>query len=48
MYRQLVQQSTQLAYLDALWLLAVATAMMVPIVWIARKPKAMGGAPAGH
>ena len=48
MYRQLVQQSTQLAYLDALWLLAVATAMMVPIVWIARKPKPMGGAPAGH
>jgi DHA2 family multidrug resistance protein len=48
MYRQLVQQSTQLAYLDALWLLAVAAAMMVPLVWVAHRPPARGGAPAAH
>ncbi len=46
-YRQLVQQATQLAYLDALWVLAVATSMMVPLVWLARRPPARG-APAGH
>jgi DHA2 family multidrug resistance protein len=46
MYRQLVQQSTQLAYLDALWLLALASAMMVPLVWFAQRPR--GGSPAGH
>jgi DHA2 family multidrug resistance protein len=47
MYRQLVQQSTQLAYLDALWALAVATAVMVPLVLLAQRPQP-GGAPAGH
>jgi MFS transporter, DHA2 family, multidrug resistance protein len=47
MYRQLVQQATQLAYLDAFWILAIATAMMVPLVWFARRPPARG-APAGH
>ncbi len=46
MYRQLLQQATQLAYLDALWLLGVATAIMVPIAWIAKRPA--GAAPAGH
>ncbi len=45
MYRQLSQQATQLAYLDALWLLAVATACMVPLVWLAQRPQ--GRAPAG-
>jgi len=45
MYRQLSQQATQLAYLDALWMLAVATAFMVPLVWLAQRPQ--GGAPAG-
>jgi DHA2 family multidrug resistance protein len=47
MYRQLAQQSMQLAYLDALWVLAVATAVMVPLVWVTRRPQARG-APAGH
>jgi DHA2 family multidrug resistance protein len=45
MYRQLVLQSMQLAYLDALWMLAVATACMIPVVWIAQKPR--GGMPSG-
>jgi DHA2 family multidrug resistance protein len=39
MYRQLVLQSTQLAYIDALWILAVGAALMVPLVWLARKPQ---------
>jgi DHA2 family multidrug resistance protein len=46
MYRQLVVQATQLAYLDALFYLGVATALMVPLVWIAKRPQA-GAAPAG-
>jgi MFS transporter, DHA2 family, multidrug resistance protein len=47
MYRQLVQQATQLAYLDALIALSVATALMVPIVWLATRPAPLG-APVGH
>ena len=47
MYRQLVQQATQLAYLDALRALAVATALMLPVIWLAGRPQARG-APAGH
>ena len=34
-------------WVDALWLLAVATAIMVPLVWFAQRPTARG-APAGH
>ncbi len=47
MYRQVVQQATQLAYLDALGVLGLATAVMVPMVWLAARPRPMG-APAGH
>jgi DHA2 family multidrug resistance protein len=47
MYRQLVQQSIQLAYLDALWVLGLATAIMVPLVWLTQRPQPRG-APAGH
>jgi DHA2 family multidrug resistance protein len=47
MYRLLVVQATQLAYLDALKALAFATACMVPLVWVAKRPAAMN-APAGH
>jgi DHA2 family multidrug resistance protein len=47
MYRQLLQQSTQLAYLDALWVLGVGAALMVPILWFTKRPGPMG-APAGH
>jgi DHA2 family multidrug resistance protein len=46
-YRQLVQQSTQLAYLDAFFILAVATAVMVPLAWVSQRPRPRG-APAGH
>jgi DHA2 family multidrug resistance protein len=47
MYRLLVLQATQLAYLDALFFLGVLTAIMVPLVWLAQKPQG-GAAPAGH
>jgi DHA2 family multidrug resistance protein len=47
MYRQLVQQSTQLAYLDALYVLAIGAVAMVPLVWFAQRPP-QRGAPAGH
>jgi hypothetical protein len=47
MYRQLAIQATQLAYLDALRILGFATAIMVPLVWLAERPAARG-APAGH
>jgi DHA2 family multidrug resistance protein len=47
LYRQLAQQATQLAYLDALRALGLATALMVPVIWLAGRPQARG-APAAH
>jgi MFS transporter, DHA2 family, multidrug resistance protein len=47
MYRQLALQAAQLAYLDALIALSVATALMVPLVWLAKRATPMG-APMGH
>ena len=47
MYRQLVQQATQLAYLDAFATLAAATALMVPLVWLTTR-STRAAAPAGH
>src|SRR5581483_4806554 len=44
MYRQLLQQATQLAYLDAFAVLGIATALMVPLVWLTSRPTR--GAPA--
>ena len=44
-YRQLVLQATQLAYLDALWVLGIVSACMIPIAWISSRPQ--GRAPAG-
>jgi DHA2 family multidrug resistance protein len=45
-YLQLQQQATTLAFLDAIKMLAVATGLMLPLLFLAQKPKA-GGAPAG-
>jgi DHA2 family multidrug resistance protein len=45
MYRRLVLQSTELAYLDALFILGCVAGCMIPIVWMAQKPT--GRAPAG-
>jgi DHA2 family multidrug resistance protein len=46
MYRQLVQQATQLAYLDALWVLGVMGFLMVPIIFLTKRPGPMGAAAA--
>jgi DHA2 family multidrug resistance protein len=46
MYRQLMQQATQLAYLDALWVLGVMGALMVPIIFLTKRPGPMGAAAA--
>jgi MFS transporter, DHA2 family, multidrug resistance protein len=45
MYRQLILQATQLAYLDTLWVLGLTTAIMAPLVFLAKRPA--GRAPAG-
>jgi DHA2 family multidrug resistance protein len=45
LYRQLFVQATQLAYLDTLWVIGIATAAMAPLVFLAKKPQ--GRAPAG-
>jgi DHA2 family multidrug resistance protein len=47
LYGQLVQQATTLAYIDAIEILAVATAFMVPLLFLTERPAA-GAAPAGH
>jgi DHA2 family multidrug resistance protein len=47
MYRQVLLQANQLAYLDAIKILAIAAACMVPIVWLAKRPQG-GPAPAAH
>lgn len=45
-YRQLLGQATTLAYIDALRLLGIGTALMVPLLFLTRKPK--GGPAMGH
>ena len=45
-YRQLIGQAVTLAYLDVLKMLAYATAFMLPLLLLTRKPK--GGAAMGH
>ncbi|MGH7271975.1 MAG: hypothetical protein ACREJ3_16215, partial [Polyangiaceae bacterium] len=47
MYAQMLQQAANLAYLDALWVLGIASAFMVPIVWLTGRPAPMG-ARGGH
>jgi DHA2 family multidrug resistance protein len=46
MYRQMVQQASTLAYLDAIKLLAILTTLMIPLVFLTKR--ARGAAPAGH
>jgi DHA2 family multidrug resistance protein len=48
MYRQLVLQSTQLAYLDALWVMAIGAAVMVPVLALIKRPGPMGAGAGGH
>jgi DHA2 family multidrug resistance protein len=46
-YREVIRQANTLAYLDALLLLAAFCAVMVPLVFLARRVRP-GAAPAGH
>jgi DHA2 family multidrug resistance protein len=45
-YGQLLQQTTTLAYIDAIKMLGIATASMIPLLFLTR-PGRPGGAPAG-
>ena len=47
LYGQLVQNATTLAYIDVLKVMAIVTAMMLPLLLLTQKPKP-GGAPNGH
>jgi DHA2 family multidrug resistance protein len=46
LYQQLLQQSTQLAYLDVIAMLAVGAACMIPLIFFMKKHK--GAAAAAH
>ncbi|HVY48721.1 MAG TPA: DHA2 family efflux MFS transporter permease subunit [Minicystis sp.] len=46
-YRQLLQQATTLAYIDTLKILGIATLLMIPLLFITKRPKG-GPAPAAH
>jgi hypothetical protein len=48
LYGQLVQQATTLAYIDVIQVMAITTAVMVPLLLLTQKPKGGGPAPAGH
>jgi DHA2 family multidrug resistance protein len=46
LYGQLLRQSTMLAYLDVIKVLALAMVILIPLVFLMKKPpKAKGGAP---
>ena len=47
LYGQLIKQAQTLAYLDVLFILAIFTGLMVPLVLITRRARP-GAAPAGH
>jgi DHA2 family multidrug resistance protein len=46
-YRQTLAQATTLAYLDAIRILGIATALMIPLLFLTRQTKS-AGAPGGH
>jgi len=48
LYFQVQRQATTLAFLDAVRMLAVATALMIPLLFLTRRPPRAGGAPAAH
>ena len=47
LYQTLLQQSTMLAYLDVIKLLAIAMVVAIPLVFLMKRPK-KGAAPVGH
>jgi DHA2 family multidrug resistance protein len=48
LYSQLVRQSTMLAYLDVIKVLAVAMVLLIPLVFFMKRPPKAKGAPMGH
>jgi DHA2 family multidrug resistance protein len=47
LYQQLLQQSTMLAYLDVIKMLAIAMVLAIPLVFLMKRPK-KGAGPMGH
>ncbi len=47
LYAIVQRQAAMLSYIDAFWLLAIVVAVMVPLVFLLRKPDHVG-APPGH
>jgi DHA2 family multidrug resistance protein len=47
-YRQVQQQALTLAYLDAIKMLAIATAAMIPLLLLTRRPRRAGAPAGGH
>jgi MFS transporter, DHA2 family, multidrug resistance protein len=47
LYRQLLSQAATLAYLDAIKVLGISTALMIPLLFLTRRP-ASTAAPAAH
>jgi DHA2 family multidrug resistance protein len=48
LYRTLVTESLSLAYLDAIWIFGVVAALMIPLIFIMKRPPRGVAAPAGH
>ncbi len=48
-YSQFLRQCTMLAYLDVIKVLAIAVLLLIPLVFLMKRPpKSKGGAPMGH
>jgi hypothetical protein len=47
LYQQLLQQSTMLAYLDVIKMLAIAMVLAIPLVFLMKRPP-KGAGPGGH
>ena len=47
-YQRLLQQAQSLAFLDAIWILAVISGLMVPLIFLMKAPPKGHHAPSGH
>jgi DHA2 family multidrug resistance protein len=47
-YNQLLRHSTMLAYLDVIKVLAIAMLLLIPLVFLMKRPPKHKGAPMGH
>jgi DHA2 family multidrug resistance protein len=44
----LQRQATMLAYIDNFWILGIATLLLIPFVFLIKKPRGRGGASMAH